>query len=133
MRCQMRSFLARKAGFTLIELLIVVAIISILASIAVPNFLEAQIRARAARAQAEMQVLELGIESYMVDNDSYPVSCVMSTTGTAHMNFDKPLSRRLIPITTPISYLSSLPKDIFPPMAGWNGKNPTSDLEFRHV
>ena len=32
------------AAFTLIELLIVVAIIAILAAIAVPNFLEAQVR-----------------------------------------------------------------------------------------
>ncbi len=45
-------------GFTLIELLIVIAIILILISIALPNFLEAQERARVARAKANLKSME---------------------------------------------------------------------------
>ncbi|HNT34815.1 MAG TPA: prepilin-type N-terminal cleavage/methylation domain-containing protein, partial [bacterium] len=42
--------IGKNQGFTLIELLVVVAIISLLTGIAVPNFLSAQTRSRAARA-----------------------------------------------------------------------------------
>lgn len=59
-------------GFTLIELLIVVAIIAILAAIAVPNFLNAQVRAKVARAENDMRTLAVGLESYFVDNNLYP-------------------------------------------------------------
>lgn len=86
-------------GFTLIELLIVVAIISILASIAVPNFLEAQIRAKVARCQAELQTLALGVVAYHLDNDLYPP------------HTDRPTD--LCVITTPIAYLAALPRDPF--------------------
>jgi len=44
-------------AFTLIELLIVIAIIIILIAIALPNFLEAQIRARATKATAELRII----------------------------------------------------------------------------
>ena len=61
-------------GFTLIELLIVVAIIAILAAIAIPNFLQAQVRAKVSRAKAEMRTAGTALESYFVDNNEYPVN-----------------------------------------------------------
>src|SRR3712207_5517880 len=59
------------SGFTLIELLIVVAIIAILAAIAVPNFLEAQTRAKVSRAKADMKSLVTAMEAYGVDHNRY--------------------------------------------------------------
>lgn len=59
-------------GFTLIELLIVVAIIAILAAIAVPNFLEAQVRAKVSRAKADMHALSTALETYRIDANAYP-------------------------------------------------------------
>ncbi len=57
-----------KNGFTLIELLIVVAIIGILAAIAVPNFMNAQIRAKVSRVNADLRSIQTAIEMYTVDN-----------------------------------------------------------------
>lgn len=61
----------RKSAFTLIELLIVVAIIGILAAIAIPNFLQAQVRAKVARAKSEMQVINTALEGYYLDHNTY--------------------------------------------------------------
>lgn len=56
--------LKRRKGFTLIELLIVIAIILILIAIALPNFLEAQIRARVTKANGEMRSLATALFDY---------------------------------------------------------------------
>lgn len=88
-------------AFTLIELLIVVAIIAILAGIAVPNFLEAQTRSKVARVKADQRTLATALESYRVDYNRYPSSTLV------------PLFQRLIPLTSPVAYLTAVPEDIF--------------------
>ena len=61
------------SGFTLIELLIVVAIIAILAAIAVPNFLEAQTRAKVSRVKSDLRSMGTAIESYRIDHGKQPM------------------------------------------------------------
>ena len=63
----------RTAGFTLIELLIVVAIIAILAAIAVPNFLEAQMRAKVTRSISDMRTVGIAMKIYEVDYNQFPI------------------------------------------------------------
>lgn len=104
-------------AFTLIELLIVVAIIGILAAIAIPNFLQAQIRSKVARAQADMRELALAAELYVADHNQYPPHRDQATCT------ELPYHVRFAYFTTPIAYLSRLPgKEIFtpprPPAAG---------------
>ena len=64
----------RAEGFTLIELLIVVAIIAILAAIAVPNFLDAQMRSKVSRVKADIRSMVTAVESYAVDHNGYPIA-----------------------------------------------------------
>jgi len=68
----------KNEGFTLIELLIVVAIIGIIASIAIPNLLNAVDRGKQKRTMSDLRVIGAAIETYSVDNNNYPI---VSTIG----------------------------------------------------
>ena len=122
--------LKRVKGFTLIELLIVVAIIAILAAIAVPNFLEAQTRSKVSRVRSDLRSYATAIESYYVDNNSYPVWSSSATANDYGANNQPqisttPPSARFTPtfrvkgaesggdpdmlatLTTPVAYITS--------------------------
>jgi len=99
----------RRDAFTLIELLIVVAIIAILAAIAVPNFLEAQTRSKVSRNMADMRSLAVGLEAYHVDSAHYPTGLIDVNAPGIFRSY----LRRLIPLTTPVAYVTSIPDDVF--------------------
>ncbi|MCC5876240.1 MAG: prepilin-type N-terminal cleavage/methylation domain-containing protein [Candidatus Sumerlaeia bacterium] len=104
-----------KSAFTLIELLIVVAIIAILAAIAVPNFLEAQVRSKVSRAKADMRTITTALESYYVDNNRYPAPHEAHNQAPWSQAYSEPPFHARVPsmLTTPIAYLSSIPDDAF--------------------
>jgi type II secretion system protein G len=110
----MNRFTARKKGFTLIELLIVIAIILILIAIALPNFLEAQIRAKVTKAKAEIRTLGIAMESYFLDFKVYPCE-------SEHNLYDRRrFEAGLTWLTSPIRYIAEVPQDPF-------GGNATAD------
>lgn len=88
----------KRAGFTLIELLIVVAIIGILAAIAVPNFLNAQTRAKVSRVVADFRNLSTAIEQYRMDNNDY----MPYPEWGGHTTL-----KYLDALSTPVAYISS--------------------------
>ena len=66
-----RARAMNRAGFTLIELLIVVVIIGILASIAIPKFASTKERAYLAKMKSDLRNLATAQESYLGDNQVY--------------------------------------------------------------
>ena len=69
----------RQNGFTLIELMIAVAIIGILASIAYPAYQKYLFTSRRAEAQSEMLRIQLGLEKWRANNNSY--TATLADTG----------------------------------------------------
>ncbi|MDX9754123.1 MAG: prepilin-type N-terminal cleavage/methylation domain-containing protein [bacterium] len=90
-------------AFTLIELLIVVAIIGILAAIAVPNFMNAQVRAKYARCLSDMKACQTALETYAVDYSKFPPNALEADNGWGIPKI----------LTTPIPYIATIPTDPF--------------------
>lgn len=63
-----------KKGFTLIELLVVIGIIGLLAVFLVPNLLGARDRAKEAAVKGVLHSVQLAIESYQMENETYPIT-----------------------------------------------------------
>ena len=59
----------RPSGFTLVEIMIVVAIIALLASIAVPGFLRARKRSQASRVINDLRLLDSSMDQYAIENN----------------------------------------------------------------
>jgi len=116
----------KSKGFTLIELLIVVAITGILAAIAVPNFLNAQIRAKISRCWSDMKSMNTAVQMLQLDTNHLPIDGWDDDQASGRKILkeifngvgDFPEASRttrdyLAVLTSPISYMASVPDDPF--------------------
>jgi len=108
----------RQRAFTLIELLVVIAIILILIAIALPNFLDSQMRAKYVRAVSDMRSLAIAAETYQTDWRAYPPYGRVSPEGviqypaTVNSFYDK-MCFIGSAITSPVPYIHQVPVDLF--------------------
>jgi len=63
------SYRLNHRGFTLVEIMIVVAIIALLASIAVPNFLRARKRSQASKILEDLRQIDNATDEYAMENN----------------------------------------------------------------
>ena len=82
------------SGFTLVELMVVVAIISILASIAIPSYQDFLIRGRIPDATSVLATKRTQIEQFFQDNRTYvgAAACVADNTSGQYFDFSCPIA-----------------------------------------
>ena len=89
-----------KNGFSLIETLLTVAIISILSSVAIPNYFSQLCRAKAGEAEATISSLMAIISAYSDETGTVPeswnsldsITAIMTSTGTAKGDFSNEIT-----------------------------------------
>ena len=70
-RTQLSLSVLNQSGFSLVELMVVVAIIGVLASVAVPNFQKYQARARQTEAKVQLASIFSMEKAFIMDQNSY--------------------------------------------------------------
>ena len=68
------QFFKKTLGFTLIELIVVMTIIALLISIAVPRYFHSVEHAKEATLKQTLSVVRVAIDKFYGDNDRYPSS-----------------------------------------------------------
>lgn len=106
-----QNFLKKNlAGFTLVELLIVIAIISILISLAAASFLRAQRQGRDSQRKSDLEKVANALEQYYGDNNAYPETEVVTGNGRINCGTGG-IDWGLTLTCGGVTYLNELPED----------------------
>jgi len=92
-------------GFTLIELLVVISVIAILAALVTPMVFRNVGDAKRSAAKAQLEIFELALDAYRLDNDYYPTTpqgldaLIQRPVGAnAPLNWRGPYLKRGVPV-----------------------------------
>lgn len=114
-------------GFTLIELLIVIAILSMLSALLVPNYMSARERARDTQRKNDLKQIQKAFEMYIQDQASpeYPADADFPTAGECWTTGG---SRNPCPLGN--VYLNNFPTDPSPGESYAYERSTTSNIEY---
>jgi general secretion pathway protein G len=94
-----------RGGFTLLELLVVLAIIATLVAVVAPSLFQNVGAAKVAAAKSQMEIFELALDAYRIDNDRYPSTeqglaalRLKPVTGDSARNWRGPYLRKDVPL-----------------------------------
>ena len=73
----------RACGFTLVEMMITIATLAIVASIALPSYVEYVTRSKIVEATSGLSEMRVRLEQFFADNRQYPGACIASAAGPA--------------------------------------------------
>jgi len=103
----MKIKIFNKKGFTLIELLIVIAIIGVLATLLMVNFVGVRERARDAQRKSDIRQIQSALEMYRADQGVYPAS------GINAGDFPTTCGSSFVSPDGAITYMTKVPCDPF--------------------
>ena len=82
----------KHSGFTLVELLIVIVVIGILATVAVPRFTDVTTKANTAKIQSDLTTIDTAIQIYYMEKGDYPADIPALVNGKYLMDTPTPPS-----------------------------------------
>jgi prepilin-type N-terminal cleavage/methylation domain-containing protein len=126
----MKNLSKGRYGFTLVEIMIVVAIIALLASIAVPGFLRARKRSQATRILNDLRLIDGAVDQYAIETNKMGGATVNTVDWTNYMKKGSVLyntAKDILGNPYGVQTVDNMPKA---PAAAWTALSDVADTNF---